>query len=183
MLLPLSLTTVCRSATAALVAVTAAGTLAACGGSDDTAETPAKTVPSETGPAVKLDKKVDTAATAEAADDTKVPADQLEGQIAAIERGLKDAGFNASSYGVVGDAKETIVVDRSWSAYVYESDRAAAEFVLSLEDVLPDSANFELFRIDNRVYYAVMTSALSDDDRAKLDEMAVAAEGAIAASR
>lgn len=181
MFLHLSLTTVRRFAAVALLAVGVGGTLAACGGSDDTATTPAKTVPSETAPAVKLDKKVDTAATAETTSDAKVPAGQLKTQIAAIERGLKDAGFNATNYGVVGKDKATIVVDRSWAVYVYDSDRGATELTLSLKDIRSDPANFVLFRIDNRVYYLTMTSALSDADRAKLDKMAVAAEGAIAA--
>ena len=35
-----------------------------------------------------------------------------------------------------------------------------------------DKANYELFRIGNRVYYLSMTEPVSDEDRAKLDKIA-----------
>jgi outer membrane protein OmpA-like peptidoglycan-associated protein len=74
------------------------------------------------------------------------------------------------------------VIDTSWAVYVYGSERGAAEFVLYMKDARSDEANYELFRIENRVYFASMTSALTPEDRAKLDEIAKAAEGAISAS-
>ncbi len=163
-----------------------AGTIAACGGSGGggTATTPTKTSPpaqAETTPAVRLDKKTDTAASARSASAAKVAPDELKAQTAAIERGLKDAGFAPISLGKVGDAKADIAVDRSWVVFVYESDRAAAKFALTLKDVYPDPAKYTMFRIDNRIYLVSMSSALSDADTAKLDKIAAAAEGAITA--
>lgn len=169
---------------AAIAMVGLAAGLAGCGGDDDTASEGQPPAASETQApaAAAIDKVTDTAATAKAASATKVPADELEGQIAAVEQGLKDGGFDPSNVGEVGDAKADFEVDTSWAVYVYDSDRSAAEFALSLKDIRPesDAPNYELFRVGNRVYYASMTSALSDDDKAKLDTMAKAVEGAIA---
>ncbi len=171
--------TIRRFTTIALLAL--AGTLTACGGSGDTAPAPTKSSPAETAPATKLDKKTDTAATAKSASAAKVPADQLKTQSAAIERGLSDAGLAPNNVGAIGGAKADIVVDTSWAVYVYESDRAAAEFALSIRDIRSDPANYRMFRIGNRIYYVSMTSALTSTDTAKLDKIADAAEGAIAA--
>lgn len=157
--------------------------LSACGDDGDERAEPAGQAPTtqaEPAPA-ELDKVADTAETAKAASATEVPADELQSQIDAVEQGLEDGGFDASNVGTVGDAKANFVIDTSWAVYVYGSDRAAAELALSLKDIRTDEADFALFRIGNRVYYASMTSALSAEDRAKLDEIAEAVEGAITA--
>jgi hypothetical protein len=156
----------------------------ACGDDGDETAKPAGQTPTEQieSAPVELDKVADTAATAKAASATKVPAEELQSQIDAIAQGLKDGGFDATNVGEIGDAKADFVIDTSWAVYLYESERGAAEFVLGLKDIRSDEANFELFRIENRVYFASMTSALTAEDRAKLDEIAKAAEGAITAS-
>ncbi len=174
-----------RRLTATALLIMAAG-LSACGdGGDDgaapAADTPPAQTTSEAPAAVELDKVVDTPATAKAASATKVPADELKAQIAAIERGLKGAGFAPSNLGEVGEAKADIAVDTSWVVYVYDSERSTAEFALTMQDVYPDPANYEMFRVGNRLYLASMASALTADDKAKLDKIAKAAEGAIAA--
>lgn len=168
-----------RLAVVAVLGLT--GALTACGDDDATTASPTATAPAASAPAAKLDKKTDTAATAAAASADKVSAADLESQSAAIEEGLKSAGFSPSNLGEVGEAKADIVVDTSWAVYVYESDRAAAEFAVSLAEIREGPGNYELFRIDNRVYYVSMTTALSDADREKLDAIATAAEGAVAA--
>lgn len=167
---------------AAITMVGLAAGLSACGGDDDTAtDTPAPAETATQAPAAaELDKVVDTAATAKSASAEQVPADELDRQIAAIEEGLKGGGFEASNVGEVGEAKADFVIDTSWVVYVYESDRATAEFAMTMKDVYPDEANYEMFRVGNRLYLVSMTSALSADDTTKLDQIAAAAEGAIA---
>ncbi len=173
-----------RRLTATSLLVLAAG-LSACGGDDEpdapVASTPASQTTPESPAAAKFEKTVDTAATAAAADAKKVSADELARQIAAIEKGLKDAGFSPSNLGEVGDAKADFAIDTSWVVYVYESARATADFALTMKDVYPDKANYEMFRVQNRLYLVSMTSALTADDTSKLATIAAASEGAIAA--
>ncbi len=156
--------------------------LSACG--DDDTSAPAASTPAAadtTAAAREFEQTVDTAATAKAASATEASADELKIQADAIMRGLSDAGFDPNNVGKLGDAKADIVVDTSWAVYVYASERAAAEFVLSLKEIGLKDGNYELFRVENRVYYASMTTPLGADGEAKLDKMAAAAEGAIAA--
>lgn len=174
MTLQLSLTSTRRIAAIAMVGL-AAG-LSGCGGDGDTA---GDTQTAATAPATELDKVVDTAATAKSASAETLSADELEQQIAAIDKGLQDAGFDATNVGKVGDAKADFNIDTSWGVFVYESDRAAADYSVSMQDIYTDEANYVIFRVGNRVYLTSMQSALSAEDKAKLDQIAAAAEGAV----
>lgn len=178
MTLQFSLTSTRRIAAITMVGL-AAG-LSACGGDDDTsgdAQSPTQTVTE--APAAELDKVVDTAATAKSASAETVSADELERQIDAIDTGLDDAGFEAINVGKVGDAKANFNIDTSWGVFVYESDRAAADYAVSMQDIYTEDSNYVMFRVGNRIYLTSMTSALSADDKTKLDQIAAAAEGSI----
>ncbi len=155
--------------------------LSACGGNGDQPAEPAETATGTSKPAaVQFERVVDTPATAQAASSAVVSPDELQSQIDSIARGLKDGGFDATNAGEVGEAKADFVIDTSWGVYLYESESAAAEFVLGMKDIREDEANFELFRVGNRVYFATMETPLTAEDKAKLDEIAKAVEGAVA---
>jgi hypothetical protein len=173
--------TASRRLAAASLLVLALG-LSACGGDDgDNASEPAgQTSTEQPAPAPTLDKVTDTPATAKAASAAKLSANELQDQTDLIAKGLKDGGFDARNLGKIGGAKANFPVDTQWAVYLYDSERSAAEFVLQLREIRADQeGGFELFRIGNRVYYATMTSELSAEDRAKLDDIAKAVEGSI----